>query len=313
MSKKIKNLNLKYSSFFLLLTFFLLFYPGDSIYVKMFTWHRDIFAAHTSTISVPLQPAPFLRNKQNFPEVTAQGAYIIDLNSATSVFARKEHQSFLPASTTKVITALTAFDYFDLDSVLTVKRIMSEGQTVDFVIGEKLTFENLLYAILVHSGNDAAYVIADNYPGGEKVFIEAMNKKAESIGMKNSHFENPAGLDRFGQHSSPFDLVLAGRSLLNNKRLANMVSIKNITITDVDFTHFHRLSNVNELLGELPGVGGLKTGYTIDAGENLITLYKSNGHEFLLVIMKSEDRFEDTRNIINWLETNIDYIQIRER
>lgn len=310
MVKKTQNLNPKYGAFFLLLTFFLLFYPGDSIYVRLFSWHRDIFASQTPIIPVPNYPAPYLKDKNVLPTLSAQGAYVIDLATATPVFARQEHKLFLPASTTKVITALTAYDHFNLDSVLTVKRIMTEGQTVDFVTSEKLTFENLLYAILVHSGNDAAYVIADNFPGGERAFVEAMNKKAEMLGMKNSHFENPAGLDRFGQHTSPYDLVLAGRSLLANKRLANMVSIKNITITDVDFTHFHRLSNVNELLGDLPGVGGLKTGYTIDAGENLITLYKSNGHEFLLVIMKSEDRFQDTRQLIQWLDTNIDYIKL---
>lgn len=308
MEKKKPSLKLLYPISFLMLGIFILFYPGDSVYVRMFFSHRDIFATHKSSINIPKSAVAYVKNPSIQPTVTAQGIYVIDLQSSTPVLSQKEHEAFLPASTVKVITALTAYDVFDLDSVLEVKRIIKEGQTVDFVLGERLTFENLLYAILVHSGNDAAYVIADNYPGGEKAFVTAMNKKAQDLGMKNTIIKNPAGLDSFGQHTSPFDLTLAGRALLLNKRLANIVSVKNITITDVDFNHFHHLSNVNELLGSLPGVGGLKTGYTIDAGENLITLYKSNGHEFLIVIMKSSDRFEDTRNIISWLSTNIDFI-----
>lgn len=304
--------NLTYSLLFLSLALLMLFYPGDSQYVRLFFWHRDIFATQRPEIDIKDNFVPTLINPNLTPALTAQGVYIIELSSSTPILQKNAHQSFLPASTTKMITALTAFDAFSLDSVLTVKRIIEEGQTVDFVLGERLTLENLLYAILVHSGNDAAYVIADNFPGGEKAFVEAMNKKAASLSMQSSQFKNPAGLDSFGQHTTPFDLSLAGRSILQNQRLAAMVSVKTITVPDVDFTHFHRLSNVNELLGDLPGVGGLKTGYTIDAGENLLTLYKSGDHEFLITIMKSEDRFTDTRAIVDWINNNIKYITIED-
>ncbi|HLL60376.1 MAG TPA: hypothetical protein VK338_01545, partial [Candidatus Nitrosocosmicus sp.] len=157
-------------------------------------------------------------------------------------------------------------------------------------------------------GNDAAYVIADKYPGGYDVFIQQMNKRAEELHMKNSSFINPAGLDAGGQYSSPYDLALAGRELLKNKELSKIVSTKSITVSDVDFTYFHPLTNVNKLLGEIPGVGGLKTGYTEDAGQNLISFYKKNNHQFLIVILKSDDRFIDTRAIINWIDTNIKFL-----
>ena len=176
---------------------------------------------------------------------------------------------------------------------------------MNLVTGEKITFENLLYGLLVHSANDAAYVLADNY--GYDKFISLMNKKAKALGMKNSHFSNPNGLDSGSQFSTAFDLSLAARELLKNPYLAKIVSTKEITISDVDFKYFNRLNNVNKLLGEIQGLGGLKTGYTENAGENLVSFYKKNSHQFVIVILKSLDRFNDTRNIIKWIEENIGY------
>ena len=94
-----------------------------------------------------------------------------------------------------------------------------------------------------------------------------------------------------------------------SKTLSKIVSTKSITVSDVDFRYFHPLYNINRLLGEIPGVGGLKTGKTEEAGENLITFYKHNGFEYLIVLMKSEDRFTDTENIVGWINSNIGYTQ----
>ena len=137
-----------------------------------------------------------------------------------------------------------------------------------------------------------------------------MNKKAKEIKMIDSHFSNPDGLDENGQYTTPFDLALAARYLLKNNYLAKIVSTKEIIISDVDFKYFHKLSNVNILLGEIAGIGGLKTGYTEAAGENLISFYKKNGHQFVIVILKSEDRFSDTRNVVKWIEENVDYLEL---
>lgn len=180
---------------------------------------------------------------------------------------------------------------------------------MELVIGERITAENLLYGILVHSGNDAAYALADNY-GFEK-FLDLMKLKADQLSMTNSHFVDPAGLDEFNQYTSPFDLAIAARTLLENSELKKMVATKQITIADVDFKYFHKLSNVNKLLGEVQGIGGLKTGFTENAKENLVSFYKSNGHQFIIVILRSEDRFEDTRQVISWINSNVDYFNTR--
>ncbi len=240
--------------------------------------------------------------------LTAEGAYILDLPSYTPIFEKNVNEHLFPASTTKIITALVACDVYNPDQVVTVKRTQQPGQVMGLVEGEQITVENLLYGALVHSGNDAAYALADAY--GFDKFIDLMNKKAASLGMINSHFKNPAGLDDMDQTTTPFDLALASRELLKNKLLSKIVSTKEIIISDVDYKIFHTLTNVNKLLGETQGIGGLKTGYTDKAGENLVSFYKKNGHQFLIVIMKSEDRFADTTSVVKWLSENVEYSEV---
>ena len=232
---------------------------------------------------------------------------MVDLPSFTPVLERNAHDPFLPASTTKIITALVATDVYQPEDVITIKDPLGEGQIMGLIDGEKITVENLLYGTLVHSGNDAAYALAQHY--GFDRFVELMNQKARRLGMKDTVFRNPAGLDDFNQHSTPFDLALAARALLSHPYLAKIASTKEIIISDVDFKYFHKLTNVNQLLGEIQGIGGLKTGYTENAGENLVSFYKHDGHQFIIVILKSDDRFSDTKNIVQWLDTDIAYFQ----
>lgn len=297
----------KYYLLFIFFSLMFLFYPGDTHYYRIFAFHRNEFRIKMTPKPIMIQPVPVLKN-QYFPSVSAEGVYVVDLPSFTPIFQINTHMQFLPASTTKIITALVAYDLFKPDDVLTVKRVINEGQVMGLVENEKITLENILYGVLVHSGNDAAYVIADNY--GFDSFIKKMNEKAQSLGMSKSHFSNPAGLDDYTQFTTPFDLSLAGRELLKNKLLSKIVSTKEIMISDVDFKYFHRLSNVNKLLGEIQGLGGLKTGYTENAGENLISFYKKNGHQYVITLLKSNDRFSDTKAIVTWINENIEYLTL---
>lgn len=298
-------MRLKFYLLFTFFTLFFLFYPGDSYYFRIFAFNRKAFEKKEQRLAFNVNPVPYLKSPFYFPETTAEGVYVVDLPSFSPILERNKRLKFLPASTTKIITALVAYDVYEPDQVISVRRVVEEGQIMGLQIGEKITVENLLYGILVHSGNDAAYVLAENY--GYDKFIDLMNKKAAALKMMNSHFANPAGLDNGDQYTTPFDLALAAREILKNHYLAKIVSTKEITISDVDFKYFHQLSNVNQLLGEIAGIGGLKTGYTIEAGENLVSLYKKNGHEFIIVILKSLDRFQDTRNVVNWIEENVAY------
>lgn len=306
------SLKLPGNDFFLVTSFVLLFtllffYPGSGAYFNLFAYNNSL-SSQEKTKEINKQITVPSVIDVNLPlSTTATGVYAIDLESATPLYAKNQHTKLYPASTTKIITALTAIKVFKLDQVLTVKRNIEDGQVVGLPSGEKFTFENLLYGLLVHSGNDAAYAIADNYPGGYGEFIIKMNETTQELKMTNSRFTNPAGLDSSGQYTTAFDLTLAARKLLESKDLSKIVSTKSITISDVDFNRFYPLTNVNKLLGEIPGLGGMKTGYTENAKENLVSFYSRFGRKYVIVILKSDDRFEDTKSLLNWLNNNIRY------
>lgn len=297
----------RYYYLFAFFTLLFLFYPGDSLYIKLFSYNRNLFIKASSYTPPKKYEIPTAKQAPP-PAVTADAAYIIDLQSFSPIYGKNEKKQLFPASTTKIVTALVAMDVYKPDDVVTIKRVISEGQVMGLVVGEKISIENLLYGMLVHSGNDAAYAVADAY--GYDKFIALMNQKAKNIGMQSSHFMNPAGLDEPNQLSSAFDLALASRELLSNKLLRKIVGTKEITISDEDFKLFHRLTNVNRLLGEIEGIGGLKTGYTESAGENLISFYKHNDHNLLIVVLKSQDRFADTKTIVKWIDDNVTYIPL---
>lgn len=292
--------------FFLLFFFFLfLFYPGEHPYLKIFAFNSQTFIQETAIQPIKIQPIPITNNAPP-PFVTAEGVYVVELDSFSTLYEKNSQTKFFPASTTKIITALVAADLYQPDKIITINQASVEGQIMNLVPNERITAENLLYGILVHSGNDAAYALANEH--GFNNFIQMMNEKALEIGMKNSHFKNPAGLDDMEQMTTPFDLALAGRELLQNPYLRKMVSTKEIIISDVDYRQFHTLTNVNKLLGEVQGLGGLKTGYTELAGENLVSFYRKDNHDYIIVILKSQDRFLDTRTIVTWIDSNVQYI-----
>lgn len=293
--------------FFVFYTLLFLFYPGSNHYYLIFAYNRQLFNQQKKEVKVKINPVPYLKFFY-YPEVSAEGVYVVDLNSFTPIFEKNPHKKFIPASTTKIITALTAFDLFSPEEVVRVKKVINEGRVMNLKLNEKITVENLLYGILIHSANDAAYALADYY--GLEKFIKLMNLKAKNLKMENSRFIDPAGLSDYNQYSTPFDLALAGRYFLKNKYLSKMVSTKEIIISDVEFKTFHTLSNVNRLLGEIPGLGGLKTGYTENAGENLISFYKKNDHQYIIVVLKSLNRFQDTSLIIDWLNNNVSYLNL---
>lgn len=296
---------------FLTLSFLLLFYPGEYWITHVFS-QQDIWKEKPST-QFSLHPIPQVNKNAPYPFVSAEGLYIADLASFTPIFERNSNLKYYPASTAKIITALVVADVFKPTDVIVVTKQITKDDEPDWqlmglVTGEKITIENLLYGILVHSANDAAFTLANAY--GYDAFIEKMNEKAQALGMKNSHFKNPIGIDDSEQLTTPKDLALAARALLKNDYLAKFVSTKEIIISDTDYRYFHKLSNVNKLLGEVVGIGGLKTGYTELAGQNLVSFYKKNGNQYIIVVLKSLDRFEDTKNLTQWIDQYVEHVSM---
>jgi D-alanyl-D-alanine carboxypeptidase len=287
--------------FLVLLGAFVLGIPDKNIYNLMQV------AVQPSIRELPFampNPAPFPLNVSGSypdPSVSAQGIVILDLDSGVVMYNRNENESLSPASTTKILTALVALDHYQLDDVVTIGTAVQDGQVMGLVPGERITVENLLYGALIHSGNDAAWALGEYYNGGIDAFVAEMNKKAKEIHLDHSHFTNPVGYDNPDHKMTPSDLARLAAYALTNKTIAKIVAIPQITISDVTHTYFHSLTNVNQLLGKIPGVGGIKTGWTEEAGENLVTLIERNGHRVIIVVLKSANRFTDTTSLINWI------------
>lgn len=238
--------------------------------------------------------------------VSAQAYYVVDKASQVPLMAKNKDFRFSMASTTKIMTALVALDHFKNDDVLLVKRDDVEGAKAGLQIGQQFKFIDLLYAMLLPSANDAAVAIADNYPGGQTAFVEKMNEKARSYNLFQTHFADPAGLDDDGGYTTPVDLARLASISLDNSVLKEIVGTKKVIITSIGGTKF-ALENLNKLLG-YDNIDGIKTGYTEQAGEVLVTSKTWDNHVIVTVVMKSDDRFGDTQKILGTLSPSLTYL-----
>lgn len=256
-------------------------------------------------------PLPILSDTSFFPVLSAQAALVIDLDSNVSLYEKNPDSALLPASTTKIVTALVAMDYYAPETILKVGRVTVDGQKMWLKAGEELSVQDLLYGLLVFSANDAAEVLAENYPGGRDVFISAMNAKAKSLSLTNTLFRNPTGLDGNDQVTTARDLTRVSRIAMKNPFFAEIVGTKEKTVTSIDGLVKHKLTNINELLGVVPGVMGVKTGWTESARENLVTYIDRDGHKIMIAILGSQDRFGETKELIDWVFKNYTWKEVK--
>lgn len=242
------------------------------------------------------------------PGFSAKAVLVKDLATDTILYQKDANVSYPIASTTKIITALVASEYFKQNSVLTVgKSANTPGSKVGLAPGEDLTFRSLLYGMLLNSGNDAAFAIAENYLGGVIGFVSAMNKRVMEMGLQNTHFENPAGFDNPGHFSSAEDLAVITEEALKNDVLRRIFATKETSIVSLNKKYSHQLFNLNRLLSDVRGVMGVKTGTTEQAKENLVTLVERDGHSVLIVLLGSDNRFLETTRLIDWTYANFQW------
>lgn len=287
----------------------LLLLPGQNDYEKE-KLKNDVKKPQTLPFVLP-PPSFYPKNlgKLPPPELTAAGVVIVDVDSGVTLYKKNAEEKFQPASTTKIMTALVVLDHYPLDQVIAVTSTKPEGRNMGLIRGERLTVESLLSGLLVHSANDAAYVLAENYPGGIDAFVQAMNDKARDLHLTQTHFTNPTGLEDDNHYMSARDLALLSIVALQNPIFAKIVSIRAITVADVKYMYFHDLTNVNQLLGKIPGVAGLKTGWTENARECLVTLQVKEKGRLLTVLLRSADRFGETEKLLTWVGQNFDWEQ----
>lgn len=249
-------------------------------------------------------PPPELIGEASFPELSSYAVMAFDLDSGTILYQRNSDSKLLPASTTKIVTALVAMDHYSLEDILVVPDFAIEGQKMRLVPGEKISVGNLIYGILVFSANDAAETLARNYPGGRESFITTMNLKVQELDLKDTLFENPTGFDGHSQYTTASDLVKITQVAIQDPFFRKVVGTKEITVASVDGEYVHRLTNINRLVGEVDGVLGIKTGWTENARENLVTYIERDNNRVITVVLGSQDRFGDTKALIDWIFSN---------
>lgn len=283
---------------FVILVTFSLSYPGENPYLTEHLVPQRKLVRDFELPKPVLAPYPFLTGSEA-PKVEAPAVVVLDVPSKVLMYEKNPTQRMLPASTTKIMTALVALEHFPLDQAVTVGEVVN-GSTMGLVSGERITVRNLLYGLMLVSGNDAAYALADAYPGGREAFIKRMNERAKELYLTDTHFTNPAGFDASEHFSSARDMARLAAFALQQDLFEKIVSTKEMTVSSADSKIVHRLENINKLLGNVKGVNGVKTGWTEKAGECLVTSATVNGRQVVVVIFKSTDRFGETSSLLDW-------------
>ena len=241
-------------------------------------------------------------------EISAVSYIVYDPISRTILLSKNDDIRLSPASSIKILSALVALDHYDLYQYLAGVPATYDESRMGLYVGEEINVENLLYGLLLISGNDAAKTLAFNYDGGLDSFVYAMNLKAKELGLTESYFVDPSGyMD--SNYSTAFDLARLGAYSMQNEKIREIVKTKNKIVYDKNFLSVHVLNNLNELLVD-EKVTGVKTGFTNEAGGVLISSYVHDNRELIIVVMKSDDRFSDTRKIIEHIENNISYSDV---
>lgn len=230
------------------------------------------------------------------PGVSASSAILMDAQSGRILYEKDAYTRRSIASTTKLLTALVAVESTpDLSRVVTITADhWAEGTSMYLKPGEEVTLEDLLYGLLLQSGNDAALAIATGCAGDVETFVEWMNQWAADLGMENSHFANPNGLDDEDHYSTAYDMALLARAVLENKTLSGIVAARSATRAG------RSLSNHNNLLWQYEGCNGMKTGYTTEAGRTLVSSATRNGQTLICVTLNAPNDWADHRALLDY-------------
>ncbi|OGD93059.1 hypothetical protein A2697_02000 [Candidatus Curtissbacteria bacterium RIFCSPHIGHO2_01_FULL_41_44] len=249
----------------------------------------------------------YRKNSQNLldpPVISAKSVIIIDAANGIVLYEKDPDVRSLPASTTKLMTALVAKQNCYPEEIVTVNYIENQPTQMGLEMGDTIRVDSLLYGLLVASGNDAAYALARGCAASLDQFVGDMNQTARKLGMADSHFVNPAGFDDPAQFTTAHDLAKLAKIAVTDPLLSKIVATKSIVLTDVTGVKTYYLENVNKLLGNVNGVEGVKTGKTEGSLESLIAKTTREEHSIVTVVLGSTDRFEDSKQLIEWVFKN---------
>lgn len=255
-------------------------------------------------------------NAADEPKINSRFAIVLDRNNKTILYGKNEKTKTKMASTTKIMTSLIVIENTDLNNIVEIssKAAGTGGSKLKIKKGDKITVRDLLYGLMLRSGNDAAVALAEYIGGSIEGFAALMNKKAKELGLENTNFVTPHGLDSDEHYTTPYELALLTDYALKNKTFANIVNTKicNITINGYSRT----ISNTNELLGNLNGVYGVKTGFTNGAGRCLVTSIKRGDLDVICVVLGADTkkiRTTDSIKLIEYTFANFQKVDIKSK
>ena len=253
-------------------------------------------------------------NTNSGPDINAKSALLIDNKTNKVLYSKDMNRKMFPASTTKILTAILVLENHSLDEKVTasynaVMTIPSGYSTASIQIDEVLTVEQLLELLLVHSANDAANVLAEYTGGSIDSFVAMMNTKINELGLSDTHFTNPYGLQDNNHYTTAHDLAIIMQYCLKNDDFRKIAGQASCAIPSTNKSEPRKYSSTNELLiagnsNYYPNLIAGKTGYTSEAGECLVSAAYNDNLELVGVILNSNSRFKDTRSLYNYGYTN---------
>lgn len=243
-------------------------------------------------------------------KVNSLSAVLIDATNGRVLWGKNEETPMAMASTTKIMTAIIALENADLKSEVTVSKRAASAPEVKMGLktGEKIRLEDLMFALMLQSSNDAAIAIAEHIGGTVENFCEMMTNKAKEIGAKDTLFVTPNGLDAGDHHSTAYDMAIIAKYALENEEFVKLIGTKEVTtpVSGGNYKSYH-ITNKNRLLNEYEGATGVKTGFTNKAGHCFVGSAKRDGVELVSVVLASgwgskgkEQKWIDTKTILNY-------------
>ncbi len=234
--------------------------------------------------------------------VSAEYACVIERDSAEIVYSKNANVKYPMASTTKIMTALIALENSDMTDIVTASKnaASQEGSSIYLRANDRIHMEDLIYGLMLNSGNDAAVAIAEHIAGNTEEFAKMMTKRANEIGAVNTQFKNPNGLDADGHYTTAYDLALITREAMKNPTFREIVSTKSKKVTLENNGADIYLSNHNKMLKIYDGANGVKTGYTRATGRCLVSSAQRNDMNFIAVTLNAPNDWTDHKNMLDY-------------
>lgn len=247
-----------------------------------------------------------------FPDITARAAIVIDYSTGKILYQKNAYERRPPASTTKIMTAIVALERGTLKKLITVSDKASRvgGSSIWLAPGESHSLEDLLYGLLLSSGNDASVAVAEGLAGSEKKFALWMTQKAHALGARNSEFKNCTGLPEEGHLTTAYDLAVITRYALRNPVFGGMVKTRKKMIKWPRHKWERVMYNHNKLLWRYEFADGVKTGYTRQAGKCLVSSATRDSQRLIVVVLNSKDTYRDSEKLLNYGFVNFRLVQI---